>query len=116
VGLFHIKYRTRRIDMKNFASTFTKAGAIGALAVSSIASMTAGFAAPAPEPSATSAADLQAKSGHHTMMAADYRILMRTDQKHAISWFTLANHCDQKADRYQRLAVLQSGAEPEIPR
>jgi len=98
------------------ASTFTKAGAIAALVVSSIASMNVGFAAPAPGSSAMSAAALQAKADDHTMMAADYRIRMRTDVKHAISWFTLANHCDQKADHYQRLATLKLAAEPAIPR
>ena len=102
--------------MKNFVSTFTRAGAIAALAISSIASMTAGFAAPMPESTATSDAALQANPGHHTMMAADYRTLMRTDQKHGISWFTLANHCDEKAGRYQRLAALQTGIESAILR
>ncbi len=102
--------------MKNFASTFTKAGTIAALAVSSMASMTAALAAPAPGSSAMSAAALEANAGQHTMMAADYRARMRTDVKHAISWFTLANHCDQKADRYQRLAALKLAAEPTISR
>lgn len=72
--------------------------------------------APAPEPAATSAAALQAKGGHHAMMATDFRICMRVDEKHAISWFTLANHCDQTAARYQRLAALQSGTETAILR
>jgi hypothetical protein len=100
--------------MKKFAFTFAKAGAIAALAVSSIASMNVGFAAPAPESAATSAAALQATSDRHAVMAADYRIRMRADEKHASSWFTLANHCDQKGVSYQRLAVLQSGTEPAL--
>ena len=95
--------------MKRFAFTFAKAGAITALAISSIASMNVGFAAPAPESTATSAAALETKADHHAMMAADYRIRMRADEKHAISWFTLANHCDQRADGYYGLAVLRSG-------
>jgi len=100
--------------VKKFVFTFSKAGAIAALAIGSIASMNVGFAAPAPESTATSAAALQTKADHHAMMAADYRIRMRADEKHAISWFTLANHCDQKADSYHRLAVLQSSTEPVI--
>jgi hypothetical protein len=50
------------------------------------------------------------------MMATDFRICMRVDEKHAFSWFTLANHCDQTAARYQRLAALQSGTETAILR
>jgi hypothetical protein len=101
--------------MNRFAFTFVRAGAIAMLTVSSIALLNVGFAAPAPE-SATSVAALQAKADYHASMAAYYRMRMQTDDKHAISWFTMANHCDQKADRYHRLAVLQSGTEPAILR
>jgi hypothetical protein len=102
--------------MNHFASTFVKGGAIAALAVSSIAFLNVGFAAPAPASAAASAAALQASADHHAAMAAYYRMRMQTDEKHAISWFTQANHCDQKAEHYHHLAVLQSGTEPAILR
>jgi hypothetical protein len=36
---------------------------------------------------------------------------MRTDEKRAIEWFTLANRCDQEAKRF-RMAALAAGVEP----
>jgi hypothetical protein len=47
------------------------------------------------------------------MMAADYRARMRVDEKHAIQWFTLANHCDQKAQAL-RTAALAAGSAPRL--
>jgi hypothetical protein len=101
--------------MNRFTHTLTQLGAIAALAVGSYALTPAAFAAPAADTVAATAADLQAKADHHAMMAADYRARARTDEKHAISWFTMANHCDQKAERY-RMAALQAGAEPTYRR
>lgn len=65
--------------------------------------------------STASAADLEAKAAHHAMMATDYRARMRVDDKHAIQWFTMANHCDQKAQAY-RVAAMQLGTEPTYRR
>jgi hypothetical protein len=97
--------------MNRFTHTLAQLGAIAALAVGSSALTTLALAAAPTQPVATTAADLQAKADHHATMAADYRARAKTDSKHAISWFTLANHCDQKAQAY-RVAALQLGAEP----
>jgi len=101
--------------MNRLTHTLTQLGAIAALAVGSNALTTLVLAAPPTQSVATTAADLQATADHHAIMAADYRARAKTDSKHAISWFTLANHCDQKAERYQ-MAALQAGAEPTYRR
>lgn len=98
--------------MNRFTHTLIKVGAMAALAVGSYALTPLAFAAPASNAVATTA-DLQAKADHHAMMAADYRARARTDSKRAISWSTLANHCDQKAEHY-RLAALAAGTAPRL--
>jgi len=101
--------------MNRFTHTLTQLGAIAALAAGSNALTTLAVAAPPTQSVAATAADLQAKADHHAMMAADYRDRAKTDSKHAISWFTMANHCDQKAQAY-RIAALETGAEPTYRR
>jgi hypothetical protein len=102
--------------MNRFTRPLIKVGAITALAVGSYALPALALAAAPSNAVTITSAELQAKADHHAMMAAYYRARMRVDEKHAIQWFTLANHCDQKADRYHHLAVLQSGTEPTILR
>jgi hypothetical protein len=45
-------------------------------------------------------------------MAADYRARMRVDYKYAITWFTMANHCDQEAQAYHLAALQAADTEP----
>ena len=68
--------------------------AIGAFAAGILAAALPTFAA---APNNTDAAALLTKADKHATMADYYRERMRTDEKHAISYFTMANHCDQKA-------------------
>ena len=66
-------------------------------------------------PDQSDAATLLSKADHHATMADYYRERMRTEPKHAISYFTLANHCDQKAQAF-RTAALQVQGEPSYRR
>ena len=90
--------------MNRFTPTLIKLGAVVVLAAGPYALTPRAFAAPGTESVTVSAADLQAK-------ADLYRSRMRTDEKRAIEWFTLANRCDQEAKRY-RMVALAAGAEP----
>jgi hypothetical protein len=98
--------------MNRFTHTLTNVGAIAALVVSSYALTSAALAETPATSSTSTAAELQAKADHHAMMAADYRARMRVDDKHAITWFTMANHCDQKAQAYHLAALQAAGTEP----
>ena len=93
--------------MTRFASPLVILSSFAVLAMGSIAMTSAAFAA-SPS-SATTAADLRAQAEHHAMMAADYRARMHTDEKHAISWFTQANHCELKAEQLRLAAVQADG-------
>jgi hypothetical protein len=97
--------------MNRFKQTLIKLGAVATLAVGSYALPALALAAPLSNASAATSADLQAKADHHAMMAADYRARIHVDDKHAIQWFTLANHCDQKAQAF-RSAALAAGTAP----
>jgi hypothetical protein len=80
--------------------------ALGTLAAGVLGIAAPTFAAPADNPDAST---LLAKADHHLTMAEDYRARMRTDPKHAISWFTIANHCDQEAQAFRTAALQVSG-------
>jgi hypothetical protein len=97
--------------MNRFTHTLIKVGAVAALAAGSYALPALTLAAPPSNASAATSADLQVKAAHHAMMAADYRARMRVGDKHAIQWFTMANHCDQKAQAL-RAAALAAGTAP----
>ena len=93
--------------MTRFASSLVKLTGAAVLTLGSIVMTSTGFAATPPPPSTATGADLLAQAEHHAMMAAYYRARMRSDEKHAISWFTQANHCEQKAERL-RVAAAQA--------
>jgi hypothetical protein len=98
--------------MNRMSGTLIKLSSVTALALGTVAVTSTWFAAP--PPSATTAGEFQTQSGHHTMMAVDYRARMRSDEKHAIVWFTQANHCDQKAEQLRmasRVADRQSSSQ-----
>lgn len=96
--------------MNRFIHTLTKLGAAAALA-GSYALASAAFAAPPSVTISGTAPDLQGKADYYAGVAADYRARMRTDEKRAIIYFTLANRWDQKAQRYH-LAAVQGAGEP----
>jgi hypothetical protein len=51
------------------------------------------------------AAQLEAKADHHAKMAADYRAQIVAGTKQAITFYTMANHCDERAERYRKAAL-----------
>jgi hypothetical protein len=91
--------------MNRMSGTLIRLSSITALAMGAVAVTSTGFAASGPKAPAVD--DLQAQTTHHAMMAADYRARMHTDEKHAIVWFTQANHCDQKVEQL-RVASRQT--------
>jgi hypothetical protein len=91
--------------MNRISPTLIKLASVATLALGSAIVTSAAFAASPSVP--TAAEGLHAETAHHAMMAADYRARMRTDEKHAIVWFTQANHCDQKAEQL-RVASRQT--------
>jgi parvulin-like peptidyl-prolyl isomerase len=99
--------------MNRISGTLIKLSSVAALALGSVAVTSAGFATSAP--TVTAVENLQAQTAHHAMMAADYRARMRTDEKHAIIWFTQANHCDQKAEQL-RVASRQADGQSSSQR
>jgi hypothetical protein len=96
--------------MNRFTHTVTKLGAAAVL-VGAYVLTSAAFAAPPSVTISGAALDLQGKADSYARVAADYRARMRTDEKRAIIYFTLANRWDQKAQRYH-LAALQAAGEP----
>jgi hypothetical protein len=96
--------------MNRFTHTATKLG-VAAVLVGSYVLTSAAFAAPPSVTISGTAPDLQGKADDYARVAADYRARMRTDEKRAIIYFTLANRWDQKAQRYH-LAALQAAGEP----
>jgi hypothetical protein len=100
--------------MNRFIHTLTKLGVSAAL-VGSYVLTSAAFAAPPTVTISGTPSDLQSKADYYGKLAAEYRARMRTDDKRAISYFTLANRLDQKAQRYH-MAALQAGAEPTYRR
>jgi hypothetical protein len=96
--------------MNRFTHTATRLGAAAVLAGSYVLT-SAAFAAPAGGSISGAAPDLQGKAGYYARVAADYRARMRTDEKRAIIYFTLANRWDRKAQRYH-LAAVQAAGEP----
>jgi methionyl-tRNA formyltransferase len=93
-------------------STGLRVAALGALTASLLAVTLPASAAPQ---SNADAASLLAKADHHASMAEAYRARMRTDEKHAISWSTMANHCDRQVRAF-RTAALQAPEEPTYRR
>lgn len=100
--------------MNRFIHTLTKLGVSAAL-VGSYVLTSAALAAPPTVTISGTPSDLQAKADDYAKRAAEFRARMRTDDKRAIVYFTLANRLDQKAQRYH-LAALQAGAEPTYRR
>jgi hypothetical protein len=101
--------------MNSYTPRLMTSIAIAVLAVGTIGLTSVAFAAPPTAAVAATSADLLAKADHHAMMAANYRARATADSKHAVAWFTLANHCDQKAQAY-RVAALGAGTEPTYRR
>lgn len=95
--------------MNRLTTVLARTGAISVLALGAFG---VSFALPAATPTA---AELQAKADQHTMMAADYRARMQADPKHAIAYFTQANHCDKQALKF-RTAALQAEDTPAYRR
>ena len=96
--------------MNRFTHIATKLGVTAVLAGSYVLT-SAAFAAPPGVTISGTAPDLQGKADYYARVAADYRARMRTDDKRAILYFTLANRWDQKAERYH-LAAVQAAGEP----
>jgi hypothetical protein len=96
--------------MNRFIHTATKSGTAAVL-IGSYVLTSAAFAAPPGVTISGTTPDLQGKADYYARVAADYRARMRTDEKRAIIYFTLANRWDQKAQRYH-LAALQAAGEP----
>jgi hypothetical protein len=87
---------------------------LSALRMAALGTLAAGaFTAALPtfadSPERADPARLLAQADHHSRMAEDYRARMRTDPKHAISWFTMANHCDRHAQALRTAAAEVSG-------
>lgn len=101
--------------MNRYARRMRLAIAIAALFVGTTGCASVAPAAH-PDTVAKTAADLQAKADHHAEMAAWYRARAAEGGKHAIQWFTMANHCDREAHRYQVAAAAAAGAEPTYSR
>jgi len=100
--------------MNRFTHTLIKVASIATLAVGSYALPALALAA-APSNSVTiTAANIQAKADHYAKVAADYRARMRTDEKRAIIYFTLANRWDQKAERYRMAALAAAKTSPRL--
>jgi hypothetical protein len=53
------------------------------------------------------AADLRAQADHHAQLAAWYRELAAPWSKHMITYFTMANRCERRAEEY-RLAAAEA--------
>ncbi len=64
------------------------------------------LAAPPQETVTVRAAALQAKADHHSELATLYRARAMPGSKQLITYFTMANHCDQLAAR-ERLAASE---------
>ena len=100
----------------------TRANVIGAIL---LAASFAIQAAPQPAPnvpasataataSAKEAAAFEARAESYARMAAYYRQRVRAhlDGKHEVTWFTLANRCDEQAAHYRQLAARAAGNTP----
>ena len=99
--------------MNRFIHTATKLGTAAVL-VGSYVLNSAAFAAPPGVTISGAAPDLQGKADYYARVAADYRARMRTDEKRAIIYFTLANRWDQKAQRYHLAALAAPGTPPRL--
>ena len=95
--------------MARFTHILLRLGA-GAALVGSYVFTTACAVRPSEALSGTPS-ELQAKADYYAKGAAEYRARMRTDEKRAILYFTLANRWDQQAERYH-LAALAAAGEP----
>jgi hypothetical protein len=94
--------------MNRFIHTATKLGTAAVLAGSYVLTSAAFAASPGGTISGAAPA-LRGKADYYARVAADYRARMRTDDKRAIIYFTLANRWDQKAQRYHVAAVQAAG-------
>ena len=82
--------------------TALRMAALGTLAAGAFTTAVPAIAA---SPKSADPARLLAQADHHSTMAEDYRARMRTDPKHAISWFTMANHCDRHSQSLRTAAA-----------
>lgn len=94
--------------MNRFTHTLIRLGTSAALVGSYVLTSTA-FGAPPTVTISGASSELQAKADYYAKGAADYRARMRTDEKRAIIYFTLANRWDQQAQRYHRAALAAAG-------
>lgn len=93
--------------MNHFASKSARIAATAALAAAAFTFVSSSFAAQpvgsptSPVSSTQDAHELLARADQHAAMAqySRDRACAEVGGKHAISWLTLANHCDQQARR-----------------
>ena len=71
-------------------------------------------ASPTAATTSAEAAVFEAKAEHLARMATYYRQRARAhpEDKHEITWLTLANRCDEEAAHYHRLAAREAGSTP----
>ena len=106
-------------------SILSSAARANVTAVVLLASSFALQAAPQPPPnvpasptaataSAKEAAVFGAKAEYLARTATYYRQRARAhpDDKHEVTWLTLANRCDEEAEHYHRLAAREAGSTP----
>ena len=90
--------------MKRYTKSAGRTLALAALGAAATAFVPAVQAATAPDTVTVQAQSLQALSDREADLAAFYRSRAVLSSKHLITYFTLANRCDQLANRYQREA------------
>ena len=96
----------------------TRANLIGVLLLASSFALQAASLPPPASPTAPTAsaeaAVFEAKAEHLARMATYYRQRARAhpEDKHEITWLTLANRCDEEAEHYHRLAAREAGSTP----
>ena len=100
--------------MNRFTHTLIKVASIATLAAGSYTLPALALAAAPSNAVTITSADIQTKADHYAKVAADYRARMRTDEKRAIIYFTLANRWDQKAERYRKAALASAGTAPRL--
>ena len=100
--------------MNRFTHTLIKVASTATLAAGSYTLPALALAAAPSNAVTITSADIQTKADHYAKVAADYRARMRTDEKRAIIYFTLANRWDQKAQRYHLAALAAAGTPPRL--
>ncbi len=93
--------------MNSFPYPRRKGMTLVALALAALTLSPGVWAAPSQDTITVRAASLQAKAEHHAQLAAFYRERAVLGSKQLITYFTMANHCEQLAKRY-RLAAAEA--------